>query len=193
MELEFTKQNSQANKPSQSIKDPDASSTLTFVKNNYPNAPILKVVDNYRSIISEKEEKNEMFQFIVNNVYTNEIHKKLSEYVVALYWKKNPAEQSIWGSDTSRYTFVIKQNNGWFLDKSGIIIKETIILPFISYIRKKIKKQHDVVYKEFEEYSNEINKSKLPKKSIEKRKTIMIMDLIVKLIISEIYETKNKN
>ena len=78
----------------------------------------------------------------------------------------DPAEQSIWTTDTSRLTYVVKQlisNNStkWIIDKKGVETKKYIITPLIKKIQELATDYHksQVLDVDFDECSQkEIDK-----------------------------------
>jgi len=139
-------------------------SVKNYVQQRYPNAPALKGLPDYAQLRYEgigdnnsddkpkpnkdtkdnKDKKmNEVDDFVDTLVYHYDngiIHKYLGDFIVKYYKKDDPAQQSIWSSDTSRLTYVIKEllaNNEstWHHDYKGIKTNNYIINPILKYIK----------------------------------------------------------
>jgi len=130
-------------------------SVKNYLQHNYPDAPALIELDDYSKIKydqtnknnhSEEEENNdrENDEFVENLVYNynhTHLHKYLGDFIIQYYKKDNPAEQSMWTSDVSRLTYIIKEllkNNKsvWNHDYKGTKTKTYIIDPLLKYIKK---------------------------------------------------------
>lgn len=143
-----------------------STSSLNYLIKNFKNAPTLTKLSNY-AILYEKnededkdedtnEDKNEnnfiedspqdksqdKLYFIRDLLFyhrTNDLYKYLGNFIIKNYKKDNPDDQSIWNSDTSRLTYIIRDiiNNkqAWFTDKKGVRTNNYIIEPLLSYIK----------------------------------------------------------
>jgi len=125
-------------------------SALSYVAKNYNGAPILKKLKDY-SYIKEKEvddgdseESEDKFDLMETLIYHNNketIQEYLGNIIVEAYKKNDPANQSIWNSDTVRLTYVIRElidkKPDWTVDKKGIKTAKYIINPLLEYIREQ--------------------------------------------------------
>ena len=89
----------------------------------------------------EIEEKNKYnFITIVQCKYEKHtLHKYLGNIIIQNYKKTDPKQQSLWNSDTSRLTYLIRdliQNNkiDWHVDKKGVMTKQLIINPLLDHV-----------------------------------------------------------
>lgn len=117
-------------------------STITYVVNNYEDAPPLLCLDDY-SQLNDSDDK-ELVEVLIIQQENNKLDQFIGEYLVGEYKKDDPAEQSIWNSDTTRLTYIIKEvlkNNksDWTVDKKGVKTKEYIIDPLLNYIKPLLK------------------------------------------------------
>lgn len=112
---------------------------INYIKDNYSNAPPLTALEDY-SIIESNDE-------LINDIIYNHNHKSLDQYLgnflVKCYKKNNSSQQSIWNSDVSRVTYVIKEllankKSLWNHDYKGIKTKNYIITPLLKYIKEYI-------------------------------------------------------
>lgn len=123
-------------------------SIKTYIVNKFQNAPALEPLKDY-SIIEKYEPlllEYDDIEFIdVLIRYSNDklLDKYLGDFLIKYYKKEKPEDQSLWNSDTSRLTYIIKQllhnkTSDWIVDKKGIKISEYIISPLLNYIKKLI-------------------------------------------------------
>ena len=68
----------------------------------------------------------------------------MTKFIVSYYKKEDPSEQSIWSSDVSRLTYIIKEfldskKSVWNHDYKGIKVKFSIINPILQHIKTKIE------------------------------------------------------
>jgi hypothetical protein len=115
-------------------------SVKNYIQQNYPNAPALKGINDY-SKLTYKDYK--LLDTLIYHHNNNNLHKYLGNFIIAHYKKDNPAEQSIWSSDTSRLTYIISEllsnkKSVWNHDYKGTKVKEYILKPFLEYIRDYI-------------------------------------------------------
>ncbi|ARF09389.1 hypothetical protein Indivirus_1_12 [Indivirus ILV1] len=115
-------------------------SVKTYVQKKYPNAPGLQYLNDYSKL--QYDNKN-LMDILIENYDKNSLHKYLGDFIIKSYKKDNPAEQSMWSSDTSRLTYIISEllaskKSIWRHDYKGIKIKEYILIPLLNYIREYI-------------------------------------------------------
>ena len=121
------------------------------IQQNYPDAPALEGLPDYERILYNNHDINDPNSNIADDFidtltyeYSNNcLNKYLGDFIITCYKKENPSEQSMWTSDTSRLTYIIKEllannNSIWNHDYKGIKTKEYIITPLLKYIRSYI-------------------------------------------------------
>jgi hypothetical protein len=119
-------------------------SVKKFVVQNYPDAPPLNCLSDYDTSIENfrliKNEDHALIDILLYYDEIGELYKYLGDFIKKNYKKDDPTQQSIWNSDTSRLTYIIKELIGnrvdWYSDKSGIKTKKSIVDPLLNYIRK---------------------------------------------------------
>ena len=128
-------------------------SAMAYVIKNYKDAPALLPLKDYKAL--KYERNNTTF---VEDLISQYNHDLLSDYlgnfIIKTYKKDDPAKQSIWNSDTSRFTFVVREPTGknkadWTVDKKGIKINKFIIDPLLNYVDKQVReyvKNYDINY-----------------------------------------------
>lgn len=111
-----------------------------YVQQNYSDAPPLRQLDDYSIMEFHNDE-------LINNLvyYYNHgnLHQYLGDFLVKYYKKDDSSQQSIWNSDVSRMTYIIKEllankQSFWNHDYKGVKTKEYIIMPLLKYVRKYI-------------------------------------------------------
>mgnify|MGYP001426063450 CR=1 FL=1 len=83
-------------------------STMAYVIKNYKEAPALESLKDYSAIHYEQNNT----EFVDNLIYEhshNKLHIYLSDFIIKTYKKEDPNKQSIWNSDTSRLTYLIRE------------------------------------------------------------------------------------
>jgi hypothetical protein len=115
-------------------------SIKNYLQQNYPNAPHLEGIQEPEKIKFDQE-YDEFIDALVYNYNEKTLHKYIGDFIIKCYKKDDPADQSLWSSDISRLTYIIKEllaNNKsiWNHDYKGIKIKEYIICPILIYIKK---------------------------------------------------------
>ena len=124
--------------------------TLSFVSTQYPNAPPIKTLENDQfnemteRIMFNKKNDEILEEILLTHYKGHKLHAILGDIIVNEYKKDNPKNQSLWVSDVSRLTFIIKNlikktnKSKWISDKNGTCLTKFIIDPMLKIIRKKI-------------------------------------------------------
>lgn len=112
---------------------------INFIKENYSQAPPLKQLEDYTII-----DDNKLLDNIVYYFNHSSLDQYLGDFLIKYYKKDNSNEQSIWNSDVSRVTYIIKEllankKSIWNHDYKGVKTKEYIITPLLNYIQSCIK------------------------------------------------------
>lgn len=116
-------------------------SVIKYLVKNHTDAPSLVCYNDFSKIKMGNE--NKFIKTIIYYYCSNRLVKYLSECIVKEYKKDNPQEQSMWTSDTSRLTYIIKElmkdnTSIWLMDKKGIKVKNYIIKPLLNYLKTEI-------------------------------------------------------
>ena len=117
-------------------------SSLTYVVENYNEAPSLKMLtmDDINDATDETTEK-EIVDDIISAYKHKTLGKYLGDYIIKIYKKTDPESQSIWNTDDSRLTYLIKElshnkSSNWFVDKKGHKTTSYIIEPLLTYVKE---------------------------------------------------------
>jgi hypothetical protein len=114
---------------------------LAYVTANFTNAPLLSPIPNYSQIKKYCGEKP--IGKVIADLYADDrLIKYLGEVLVQYYKKEDPHEQSLWNSDCSRLSYLIRiainERPSWITDKKGVQLKDHIIKPLLDFIEKEI-------------------------------------------------------
>jgi len=121
-----------------------------YIQQSFPDAPGLFKLEDY-SVIKNKnkndnddnDDNDDLIDILVSMFDNNKLHAYLGNFIIKYYKKDDPSQQSLWNSDTSRFTYLIREflvnkKLCWNRDPKGIKTKEYIIDPLLKYIRDYI-------------------------------------------------------
>jgi len=122
-------------------------SALAYVVQNYDNAPALKQIKDFSYLENanndsddDSHDENDLSQTIIICHMNKTIVDYLGNIIVQAYKKDDPSKQSIWNSDSTRLTYVIRElidkKPDWQVDKKGVKTTKYIIAPLLEYIRQ---------------------------------------------------------
>ena len=116
-------------------------SALTYIVNTYDKAPVIKQITFEDVQKSTKIDDEKMISKIFYHYNRNKLGQYIGDIIVEIYKKKDPSEQSIWNTDTSRLTYLLKKilhddNSKWMVDKKGVDTIDHLIKPIIDRVRE---------------------------------------------------------
>jgi hypothetical protein len=129
-------------------------SNIGYLNLHYNEAPLL---EKHSTGIKElKLNKNEnLFSVITYYQKDNLVHKFIGDFIISIYKKQNPKEQSLWTTDSSRLNYLVrtafKNKNIWKVDKAGVRVKENIIVPILMELSLELNKE---IEKSAQDYIN---------------------------------------
>ncbi len=106
-------------------------SAMSYVMKNYQNAPIFETITD--TLLIQQEVDDEKFAKALIN-YHEVLDQYLGDIIIKLYKKDNPTQQSLWNTDTSRFTYMIKEITKWSVDKNGKETIKYVIDPMLSHV-----------------------------------------------------------
>ena len=119
-------------------------SALTYLVRKHKNAPPLLQIehDEAKKLLKCDEDES-----LTGNILIEYREDRLDEFIgniiVGFYKKEDPNQQSIWNSDASRLTFLIKDIIGnkseWMTDKKGTKLRQLVIKPITTLIEELIR------------------------------------------------------
>lgn len=118
-------------------------STMTYVIKTFKDAPALEAVKDY-SLMHDDQGSTEFVETLISEYNHKTLHIYLGDFIIKTHKKEDPSKQSIWNSDTSRLTYIIREiishnKTDWTIDKKGIKIVKYIITPMLEYIDPLIR------------------------------------------------------
>lgn len=117
-------------------------SSLNYITTNYKDAPALLPIADIPKLCFDLSDDD-----FIDQLLSEYRHKTLVAYIgnaiLKQYKKSDPKQQSIWNSDSSRLTYIIREimtnkNLDWNVDKKGIRTSKCIIDPVLSYVRNSL-------------------------------------------------------
>jgi len=130
-------------------------STINFVSSKYDTAPKIEVLKGNTIKLLENNH-NKLIELIMYNHNHKKLNKFIGNYIITAYKKENPEKQSLWNTDSSRLTFVIKElitnkSSKWKVDKKGVKTKKYLINPTLEYIKKMLENENISLIKKMED------------------------------------------
>ena len=130
-------------------------STINFVSNSYNTAPKIEILEGNKIKLLENNH-NKLIELIMYNHNHKKLNKFIGNYIITAYKKENPEKQSLWNTDSSRLTFVIKElitnkSSKWKVDKKGVKTKKYLINPTLEYIKKMLENENISLIKKMED------------------------------------------
>lgn len=126
---------------------------LTYAIKNLGDAPPMKLLEgsDLTKLLTHdtktNKEKSDIEYTIICKFENKNLHKYIGDIIKDTYKKDNPKDQSIWLTDNSRLSFIIKQlvvdtsgRSEWIADKSGVKLTNYIITPILNEIGVMLKK-----------------------------------------------------
>jgi hypothetical protein len=149
---------------------------LTYIMENYNKAPELKLLDNETAMKLLKYETKDgeitnlitgktPLQYLLDLHENNKLISHLGNLIISQYKKSDPFDQSLWNTDVSRLTYVVRnvtidkeknqktKNLIWDSDKKGIKINNCIITPLLEQLKDMIMKYDKDINNKFDDMS----------------------------------------
>ncbi|ARF10004.1 hypothetical protein Indivirus_7_20 [Indivirus ILV1] len=165
-------------------------SALSFVVSKYKTTPPLEKLKDYSLLYYDAgEEEINLIDTIIYNYENNLLADYLGNIIVRLYKKDDPKDQSLWNTDTSRLTYLVRElidkKMDWVVDKRGIKITKCIIDPMLEYIKTILTEYID-------ELSKGIRKNSIKNIEIKMRKMKISAEIINEIKENHLSEQINK-
>lgn len=130
-------------------------SAITYLIQHHNNAPPLKQItnDECKKIKYNACSNNTFVDELVDYYYDKTLVAHIGDFIVNTYKKDDVNKQSIWNSDTTRLTYIIRRSidenkTDWTMDKKGNNTCEYIIEPVIEYVKECINESYDQLSRE---------------------------------------------
>jgi hypothetical protein len=124
-------------------------STVKYISKHLNKAPPLtyekKEIVGLLEHTSSKRYKP--VDYIIYNQSIKKLDKWIGDIIIKIYKKENPFDQSIWATDTSRFSYLVCEvvdsasgiKHEWITDKSGTKVTEIIINPTLELLSKMLE------------------------------------------------------
>lgn len=117
-------------------------SALTYSVQNYDNAPAIKTI-NVDDIETFENPKKKIIEDVLSYYKHKTLNRHLGDIILKLYKKDDPKTQSVWSTDDSRLTYLIREllnnkSSNWIIDKKGVKTVSYLIDPLLEYIKNLI-------------------------------------------------------
>jgi len=118
-----------------------ATNALTFVTNNYNEAPAIHKFSSFKML---GDDQISIAESAIYYYIKKKSAKWIGDVIIQEYSKKNnPSQQTVWSSDTSRLAYLVReminQSLTWSIDKNGIKTSEYIIKPILDHVGEAIR------------------------------------------------------
>ena len=142
-------------------------SVRNYVQQYYNNAPPLLPMKNYE-VLEFIDKQETLMDKLIFHYNHDTLCMFLGDFLVQYYKKDDPSQQSLWNSDATRLTYVIKRyiaknKSLWIDDIKGVETIKYVITPMLDYINNYvkdcIKEESDKVIGLTQEEGNNINKN----------------------------------
>jgi hypothetical protein len=151
--LEATKNNSQANvinADTMNVATKSAKKSMNMMSHamkHFANAPPMKLLESKQALkllTYDNKSKHSIEERMILHYDGNTLDSFLGDALIREYKMKNPENQSVWTTDTSRLCFIVKQliagdDDRWISDKSGIAITRLIISPLLKQVMEMLR------------------------------------------------------
>jgi hypothetical protein len=120
-------------------------SIKNYVEQNFPNAPPLTIFQTQKlELLGREEDEYPLMEVLIFHNQQRKLPHYLGKFIISHHKKDDPSVQSIWTTDTSRLTYVIKElldskGSCWNSDKKGVKTKQFIVKPLLDHISQHIK------------------------------------------------------
>ena len=113
--------------------------TMSYALKNFTNAPALEPIQNMASLHFEQS-TDDFCETLIREYRHKALIIYIGDIIVKAYKKTDQSTQSLWNSDTSRLTYIIRKiiadNGDWVIDKKGVKTKKCVVEPVLDYVHK---------------------------------------------------------
>jgi hypothetical protein len=151
-----------ADRPTKTVNNNTMTNNLSYVNNNYPDAPCLTTLTNFildGIDMDDNEQIRPLVDLITNSYNNKSLHKCIGDHVIKHYKKEDKSQQSFHTTDVSRKKFLVKLDRNmkhlynthdiddladetkskWITDNDGVKISHLLYEPMIDKILDKLK------------------------------------------------------
>jgi hypothetical protein len=131
-------------------------STINFLTAHRNSAPPLKELTEQTAKLCIEYDNDDLVHLCISHQRHNSLHTFIGNIIAECYKTADPKDQSIWNSDVSRLTFIIRDKvkdmnvitkgkttkyvDKWIQDKKGVKVNKKIITPILKFLRDTLDK-----------------------------------------------------
>jgi hypothetical protein len=120
-----------------------STNALSYVVRNYKNAPAIETFSNF-SMLLEYDPKETVAKIAICQYRKKELTQYIGNILIKYYKKSNPDLQSLWNTDASRSSYIVREINidkevEWFTDKGGKKCSKYAVAPILEHIKEDCK------------------------------------------------------
>jgi hypothetical protein len=129
--------------------------TINFLATHRNSAPPLEELTTQTAQLCLEYDNDDLINLCISHQRENVLHTFIGNIIVNCYKKEDPKDQSIWNSDVSRLTFIIRDKvkdinilakgknktkyvNKWIHDKKGVAVNKRVITPILKFLRNTL-------------------------------------------------------
>jgi hypothetical protein len=126
-------------------------STINFLTTHRNSAPPLEELTTTTAKLCIEYDNDDLIQICISHQRHNSLHTFIGNIIASCYKTADPMDQSIWNSDVSRLTFIIRDKvkniegkkgakyvNKWIQDKKGVTVNKRIVTPILKFLRNTL-------------------------------------------------------
>lgn len=123
-------------------------SALTFLTKHFKKTPEVKqlTTDTAKNLLMYEKRLSE---YLLYHNDKKTLDRYIGDIVVKYIKKEDPEDQSVWNSDVSRLTYLIRElvndEHKWITDSNGIKFTEYVITPIVNYVEQYMTEYLNVV------------------------------------------------
>ena len=117
-------------------------SALTYSIQNYDMAPPIQSIQ-INDIDTFESSNKKTVEDVISAYKHRTMSKYIGDIILKIYKKEDPKKQSVWNTDDTRLTYLVKEllnnkSSNWIVDKKGTKTAEYLIDPLLEHIKSLI-------------------------------------------------------
>jgi hypothetical protein len=117
-------------------------SALTYLTTTRKKAPVLQQITQEKAKELLHYEKR-LYDFILHHNSEGTLDQYIGDIILKYIKKEDPDEQSVWNSDVSRLTYLVRclveDEQKWQRDAKGVLFSKYVITPIIKYLTEYLR------------------------------------------------------
>lgn len=129
-----------------------------LIKNHQQTPPLARITDQRIKQLEYQNRPHDLTTIVMTHHHQKTLPEFLGDFILSIYKQDDVTQQSIWSTDTSRLTYVIRdfinKKPKWAVDKKGVKTKSQIIDPLLEHIQSELMKRMDGINVHREQYGS---------------------------------------